>query len=130
VPFLHSRHYSLKEAREALEEVRPLAEELALLKQKLDARGYDIHRHGYFGGTGPNGERRFPGELERLVAILGRLDALGVLVKGIDDGLVDFPHVRRNGEEVYLCFRAGETDIGFWHSLEGGFAGRRPIEEL
>ena len=130
MPFLHSRHFSLREARALLDEVRPLAEELVLLKQNLDRRGYDIRRHGYFGGTGPNGERHFPRDLERLVAILGRLDTLGVIVKGIDDGLVDFPHVRQNGEEVYLCFRAGETDIRFWHSVETGFAGRRPIEEL
>jgi hypothetical protein len=130
VPFLHSRHFSLREARATLEEVRPLAEELVLLKQNLDRAGYDIRRHGYFGGTGPNGERHFPRDLERLVTILGRLDTLGVIVKGIDDGLVDFPHIRANGEEVYLCFRAGETDIRFWHSVEAGFAGRRPIEEL
>ena len=130
MPFLHSRHFSLREARALLGEVRPLAEELVLLKQNLDQRGYDVRRHGYFGGTGPNGERHFPRDLERLVAILGRLDTLGVIVKGIDDGLVDFPHIRQNGEEVYLCFRAGETDIRFWHSVEAGFAGRRPIEEL
>jgi hypothetical protein len=130
VPFLHSKHFSLEEARGILGEVRTLAEELARLKRVLDGRGYDISRHAYFGGTGPNGERYFPAELERLVEILGELDAKGVIVKGIDQGLCDFPHVRKNGEEVYLCFRAGEPDIGFWHSIDDGFAGRRPIAEL
>lgn len=130
MPFLHPKHFSLEEARAALAEVRPLAEELVALKRTLDDRGYDIRRHGYFGGTGPNGARYFPGELERLVEILKRLDALGVVVKGIDQGLVDFPHIRSTGEEVYLCFRAGETDVAFWHSIEEGFAGRRPIREL
>ena len=113
-----------------LDDVRLLATELVRLKQVLDGRGYDISRHAYFGGTGPNGERYFPAELERLVAILAELDAKGVIVKGIDQGLVDFPHVRKSGEEVYLCFRADEPDIGFWHPIEEGFAGRRPISEL
>ncbi len=130
MPFLHVKHFSLEEARAALEEVRPLAEELVALKTRLDERGYDIRRHGYFGGTGPNGDRYFPAELERLVEVLKRLDAVGVVVKGIDQGLVDFPHVRSSGEEVYLCFRAGETDVAFWHSIEDGFAGRRPVREL
>jgi hypothetical protein len=130
VPFLHAKHFSLEEARLALAEVRPLVEELVALKRTLDARGYDIRTHGYFGGMGPNGERYFPGELERLVTVLQRLEALGVQVKGIDQGLIDFPHVRSKGEEVYLCFLAGESDIGYWHSIEAGFAGRRPIREL
>jgi hypothetical protein len=130
MPLLHPKHFSLEEARAALAEVQPLVEELVVLKRKLDAHGYDIHRHGHFGGTGPNGDRYFPGELERLVVILKRLDAIGVVVKGIDQGLVDFPHIRSSGEEVYLCFRAGETDVAFWHSIEEGFAGRRPIREL
>ena len=130
MPFLHAKHFSLEAARAALEEVRPLVEELVERKRALDARGYDIHKHGYFGGTGPNGERYFPSDLERLVAILQQLEALGVVVKGIDDGLVDFPHVRQSGEEVYLCFHAGEGDILYWHSIEAGFAGRRPVSEL
>jgi hypothetical protein len=129
MPFLHVKHFSLEEARAALAEVRPLVEELVALKTRLDERGYDIRRHGYFGGTGPNGERYFPAELERLADVLKRLGAVGVVVKGID-GLVDFPHIRSSGEEVYLCFRAGETDVAFWHAIEDGFAGRRRIREL
>ena len=41
-------------------------------------------------------------------------------------GLLDFPALRR-GEEVCLCWRVGEAEIGYWHSLEDGFAGRRPL---
>jgi hypothetical protein len=130
MPLLHSKHFSLEEARASLTEVRPLAEALVAVKRTLDDRGCDIRRHGYFGGIGPNGERCFPDELERLVEILKRLEALGVVVKGIEQGLVDFPHIRSSGEEVYLCYRAGETDVAFWHSIEAGFAGRRPIREL
>jgi hypothetical protein len=45
-------------------------------------------------------------------------------------GLIDFPAQRRNGEVVLLCYRDDEDTIRFWHPLETGFAGRRPIEEL
>src|SRR6267378_4016281 len=89
--------------------ISPLVGELVSLKKKLDDRGYDIYRHEYFGGTGPNGERYFPPELQRLVTIAKNLDKKGIIIKGIDAGLIDFPHVRSNGEEVYLCWKVGRT---------------------
>ncbi len=50
----------------------------------------------------------------------------GILVKGIEPGLVDFPSMM-DGREVYLCWREGETQIDFWHDVDAGFAGRRPL---
>ena len=127
---VHNKHFSLSEAQSLIKKVKPLVVELVGLKEKLDQHGFDIYRHQYFGGSGPNGDRFFPQELEQLVRILKALDEMGILVKGIEQGLVDFPHVRSNGEEVYLCFKADENEIRFWHSLEGGFAGRKPLSEL
>ena len=127
---VHTKHFSLSEAQSLIKKVKPLVVELVGLKEKLDQHGFDIYRHQYFGGSGPNGDRFFPQELEQLVRILKALDEMGILVKGIEQGLVDFPHVRSNGEEVYLCFKADENEIRFWHSLEGGFAGRKPLSEL
>jgi hypothetical protein len=128
--YLHRKHFSLKEAQALVRKVKPLTLELVDLKKKLDEKGFDIHRHQFFGGSGPNGERFFPSELERLVEILKQFEKLGILVKGIEQGLIDFPHIRAGGEEVYLCFKAGEPEIRFWHPLESGFAGRRPIKDL
>ena len=54
------------------------------------------------------------------------LTELGVQVKDLDTGLVDFPALR-HGEEVLLCWQLGEDEIGWWHTLDGGFAGRRPL---
>jgi len=53
---------------------------------------------------------------------------IGCLVKDLDLGLVDFPTLYR-GQEVQLCWKRGETGIDFWHSLEEGFRGRKPIDE-
>jgi hypothetical protein len=61
--------------------------------------------------------------------ILERIQTMGFQVKDVEAGLIDFPCMR-NGEEVLLCYRLGEPDILFWHDLESGFAGRRPVEEL
>jgi len=128
--FLHSKHFSLSEARALLVEIAPLVQEIASLKEKLEDRGYDVYRHQYFGGSGPDGERVYPPEVERLVEVCQEVESKGVLIKDLDQGLIDFPHIRENGEEVYLCWKLGEVDIGYWHRIPDGFAGRRGVEEL
>ena len=65
---------------------------------------------------------------QRLKSTLERIQETGCLVKDLDTGLVDFPTVFR-GEEVYLCWKIGEPEIGFWHGVNEGFAGRKPIDE-
>jgi hypothetical protein len=56
-----------------------------------------------------------------------RIEEMGVLVKDLDIGLVDFPTLFR-GEEVYLCWRMDESSIGHWHGVNEGFAGRKAID--
>ncbi len=55
------------------------------------------------------------------------LEATGVVMKNIDEGLLDFP-AKRFEEEIWLCWKAGEDGIKFWHDKDSGFGGRRPIE--
>ena len=128
--FLHPKHFTLNQARSKLMAIQPLIAEMVALKKALNAKGFDAYRHSYFGGSGPNGERVYLKEVERLVEIVKMFSGDGIQVKGLDQGLIDFPHVRSNGEEVYLCFLLGEEDILFWHPIDDGFPGRRPIEEL
>jgi hypothetical protein len=64
---------------------------------------------------------------QALKAILDRMADLGVLVKDLDVGLIDFPTLYR-GREVYLCWRMDEDDIDFWHGTDEGFAGRKLID--
>ena len=54
------------------------------------------------------------------------LESTGVVVKSIDQGLLDFPS-KRFDEEVWLCWKQGETEIKFWHEKDSGFMGRKPI---
>jgi len=61
------------------------------------------------------------------VACIEKLEELGVVLKDLDLGLLDFPSVRQ-GEEVLLCWQVGEDSVTTWHGLEEGFAGRKPID--
>lgn len=54
------------------------------------------------------------------------LENTGVVIKGIDEGLLDFPS-KRFDDEVWLCWKQGETEIKFWHEKDVGFSGRKPI---
>jgi hypothetical protein len=58
---------------------------------------------------------------------MAEIDEIGVVVKDLDQGLLDFPAVL-DGQAVLLCWKLGEKEIGFWHSAEEGFAGRKPLD--
>jgi hypothetical protein len=57
---------------------------------------------------------------------LGQLEAMGVVLKDLDRGLIDFPHWR-DGREVYLCWEYGEDRIDFWHETDSGYSGRQSL---
>ncbi len=65
--------------------------------------------------------------VEAFTSAMKQLEDLGVLVKDLEQGLVDF-YTRRKGKLVFLCWKMGEERIRFWHTLEGGFAARQSLE--
>jgi hypothetical protein len=65
----------------------------------------------------------------RMKSAVEEIEQMGCLIKDLETGLVDFPTLLR-GEEVYLCWRLGETDISFWHGVHEGVAGRREIDQF
>ena len=126
------RHFTPEEANAALADVRPLVEQMvahrrahveALVRQEGRIRGNG-------GGIPPAELADAAAEVERearsLARVIDEVTELGVEVKDIDEGLVDFPALRE-GEPVLLCWKLGEDEIRYWHTLEGGFAGRRPL---
>lgn len=54
------------------------------------------------------------------------LEKMGIMIKSVDEGLLDFPSMRFN-EEVWLCWKAGEEEVKFWHGKNEGFIGRKPL---
>lgn len=66
-------------------------------------------------------------KISRFYQSIEDLESTGVVVKSIDEGLLDFP-AKRFDDEIWLCWKAGETEIKFWHEKDSGFNGRKPIE--
>ncbi len=73
-------------------------------------------------------ERRRGEEADRgaVMALLQHLESLGVVLRDVDAGLVDFPTLR-DGEHAWLCWRLADPDLGFWHTTREGFSSRRPL---
>jgi hypothetical protein len=129
------RHFTPDEANEALAEVGPLVERMvehrrahveALARQEeLEGR---IRGNG--GGIPPATLAAASAEAESeargLARAIDEIVEYGVEVKDIDEGLVDFPALRR-GETVLLCWKLGEDEVRYWHTVEDGFAGRREL---
>ena len=65
--------------------------------------------------------------IQRVKDAMGEIDAMGVQVKDLDIGLLDFP-CEVDGEIVLLCWKLGEKSISHWHGVAEGFAGRKPID--
>lgn len=129
------RYFTAEEANAALPRVRPLAEHMIERRAELlaaQARQAELLASiaGNGGGIPPDllaaAEEAVEAATEGLRTAVEELTALGVVVKDLDAGLVDFPALR-DGEEVLLCWQLGEDEVGFWHGLEEGFAGRRPL---
>ena len=130
------RYFTPDEANELLPQVRVAAVTLvehrrALVEATAKRAELATRIAGNGGDFDPQEPRELEEELEREAEAVARavssLEELGVQVKDLDRGLVDFPSLRSNGEEVLLCWQVGEDEIGFWHGLEEGFAGRKPL---
>ena len=72
-------------------------------------------------------DERLEQAASELAGCIEQIQAAGVLVKDLDRGLLDFP-ARREGDEILLCWHVGEDEIRFWHGVDEGFAGRKPLD--
>jgi hypothetical protein len=130
------RYFTPDEANELLPKVRAGAETLvehrrALVEATAKRAELATRIAGNGGDFDPQEPRELEEELEREAEAVARavssLEELGVQVKDLDRGLVDFPALRANGEEVLLCWQVGENEVAFWHGLEEGFPGRKHL---
>jgi hypothetical protein len=115
----------------AIGRVVQLRAQLRLAADRLQALGQPITDESLSHEGGPpevaRARARANGLLSALADELAALDESGVEIKDLESGLCDFI-TRREGREVYLCWRLGEKEVGHWHELTAGFAGRRPLE--
>ena len=71
-------------------------------------------------------KRKLNSSITKFYQSIEDLESTGVFLKGLDEGLLDFP-AKRFDEEIWLCWKEGETEIKFWHEKDTGFIGRKPI---
>ena len=123
------KYYTPTEANNALEIVRPMVGELIGIGQRIREHQPEIWavvEKSAGNGGNPTLSKMLP-DFDRLDAILHRLEDMGIEVKDLTTGLIDFPALR-DGRIVYLCWKYNEGSIQFWHEIEAGFAGRQPID--
>ncbi len=133
-----SRTFTLDEAQMLLPVLESLLKQGIQAKKLIEEVDTEVqetaHRIFLNGGTMVNvvhlAGRKAAREkaIQRIKDAVAEIDATGVQVKDLDVGLLDFP-CKVEGEIVLLCWKLGETKIGFWHDTTSGFAGRQPIDE-
>ena len=130
------KFFTRAEAEALLPRLIPLLRELqALEKRGVALQDQTLEQQRTILGNGHSqphevAERRRELRLleQRVAERIQELAALGVLLKDLAMGLVDFP-TQRAGREVYLCWRLGEPTIAWWHEIEAGLAGRQPLDD-
>lgn len=123
----HVRHYTVEQANAALEWVSDRIDRLRAARVQLsdeEARAALSEAAPANGGGAPG--RVVSDAFLELQRALGELQEMEVVLRDLDRGLVDFPALR-DGREVYLCWESDEDEIEFWHDLDAGYGGRRPL---
>jgi hypothetical protein len=127
---MNVKNYTLAQARATLPQVKRYMQEIQaaraeILRLRPDALPA-IEKAAQNGGCKEAGELFIQGtRIERGVK---GISALGILVKDLDMGLIDFLGTRA-GRDVFLCWHYGEEDIAYWHEISSGFAGRQALDE-
>lgn len=130
-----TQYFTVEEANALLPQLRVILEDLQAQRRELEERqqlleairqqaGENGYRLG--GDTFLRLKREAEFILEECNNAVKKIEALGCLLKDLHLGLIDFPSIRE-GCEVYLCWKPDEAEVGYWHGLTEGYAGRKPI---
>lgn len=124
------RLFTPQDANKALSEVKRVFENIIAQKNRVVSTQQNLQMIVESGGNFDSFVAKKQ-ELNVLVTQLYReieeLEATGVVIKSVDEGLLDFPS-KRFDKEVWLCWKRGEDEIKFWHAKDEGFMGRKPLE--
>ena len=127
--------FTPEEANAALAELRPIVERMVQHRRNLTAAQVQqaelvIRIAGNGGDMVPSDLHDLADTIQREAAAISecadRINAAGAEVKSLEEGLLDFP-ARRGDEVVLLCWKLGEDEIHYWHRVDEGFGGRKPL---
>jgi hypothetical protein len=128
MPTANTRFFTVEEANACLPRLRLLLGEIQEVRTKVLAARPELwpilQKSVGNGGSKKAGELAF--EFNRLERAIEGIKAMGCVLKDADQGLIDFLS-RREGREVYLCWRYGEEKVEHWHDLQAGYAGRQAL---
>ncbi len=129
------RRFTLEEANAAVAELRPVVERMVEHGRRLAAAQRSQTQlvtriAGNGGDLQPSDLRELAETIQHEAAAIAacaeEINAVGAQIKSLEEGLLDFPS-RRDGEDVLLCWKLGEDEIRYWHGVDEGFAGRKPL---
>jgi len=128
------RYFSLEDANALVPRLTEIVIEMQAKKPRLDALREELGEmtetasgNGHLIEDDMRTKRSTAEALvEELNKLVTELNEIGCELKGVEEGLVDFPS-QREGRTVYLCWKLGEERIEWWHELDTGFAGRQPL---
>ncbi len=125
--FRYEKHYTREEAEELLPRIRAWLKDLSAYHRQVELHLEQLNRMLEEGRD--VGGKKLEAHVRAVAGfyeILVELSHRCILIKDFHQGLIDFPHLRE-GREVFLCWKLGEEEIGYWHELNAGMAGRRPL---
>jgi hypothetical protein len=120
--------FTVEEANALLPRLREILGEIALHRDALRERAPHMQPilAAAIGNGGGRAGSEYGVEAYSLYLAIERISELGVVLKDLDMGLLDFPH-ERGGRVVFLCWHPPEESVEYWHELDAGYAGRQPL---
>jgi len=131
-PQQQTRLFTVDEANALLPELRPLVERIMANLDTLKEKSEVVIREERLSPSSPELMKSLQQNaaiatlIQEVKCMVEEINAHGCICKGIEEGLIDFPCLL-GGEIVFLCWRVGEESVGYWHRIEDGFAGRKPL---
>jgi len=122
-------YFTPKDVNKILLEIQKQFSQIILLRNKVISLQEDLQKitnEGSKLGTFIAKKQELNRAVSRLYKEIEGLEKQGIMIKSVDDGLLDFPSLRFD-EEVWLCWKYGESEIKFWHGRDEGFMGRKPL---
>lgn len=122
-------YFTVEKANAALVLIRPLMGQLLEIRQAILEKQPDLEPilQKILGNGGSSLASEVAMEVAEMQDLVLQIQSTGALFKDLSSGLVDFLS-KREGRDVFLCWRFGEDSVRYWHDLDAGFAGRQPVE--
>ena len=121
-------YFTVEEANALLPSILSIFERVHAVREKMAEHQEEfdqVHKSAPTNGGSKDGSEMVS-QTEAVGRLLMELEDKGIVLKDIDSGLIDFPHMR-DDEEVFLCWKIGEKRVTHWHTLNAGFRGRQPL---